>query len=134
MRATLVIRHGMNFVNDNGFHITQNGPALFRREQNVKRLRRGNQNVRRTLQHRSALRRERISGADSGANLRHQQPTFTSHLENFTQWHFEVLLNVVAECLERRNVQNFGAVLQLASQSLAYQTVNAGEKSRESLS
>src|SRR5437763_14256396 len=107
MRTTLVVSNSMNFIKDNGLDIAQNGPALFRRKQDVKRLRGGDQNMRRALQHGPAFRGQRIAGADGGANLRHQQAALTSHLENFAEWNFEVLLNVVAECLERRYVQNF---------------------------
>src|SRR5438046_212314 len=128
MRSALVISHSMDFIDNDSFDIAQNRPALFRREQNVKRLGGGDQNMRRAFQHRPAFGCERVTGADSGANLRHQQATLASYLENFAEWNFEVLLNVVAEGFERRNVQNFSAVLEFPGQSLAYQTINAGEK------
>src|SRR5882757_5543031 len=95
MRAALVIGYGVNFVHDYGFHVPQDGPALFRREQNVERLRRSNQNVRRAFKHGPALVRERVAGADRSANLRHQQAAFARHLKNFAERDFEVLLNVV---------------------------------------
>ena len=75
--------------------------------------------------------RERVAGADGGANLRHQQAAFAGHLQNFAKRNFEVLLNVVAEGLQRRDVQNFGAVVKFAGQGLAHQAINAGEKRRQ---
>ena len=100
MRPSLVISDRVDFVNDDGLDIAQNGPALFRRKQDVQRLRRGDQNVWRTLQHRPAFRRERVAGPDGGADLRHQQPTFACHLQDFAERNFQVLLNVVAQGLQ----------------------------------
>ena len=42
--------------------------------------------------------------------------------------HLEILLNVVAQRLQRRDVENFGAVVQIAGERLADQAVDAGEK------
>jgi hypothetical protein len=42
-----------------------------------------------------------IAGADGSANLRHQQPAFTCHLQNLAERDFKVLLDVVAERLQR---------------------------------
>jgi len=54
-------------------------------------------------------------------------------LQDLAQRHFQVLLNVVAQRLERRNVEDFGAVLQVAGNRLAHQAVNAGEECGERL-
>ena len=133
MRAALVVGDGVDFVDDDGFDIAQNRAALFRGQQNVKRLRRGDQNVRRPLQHGPALVHQRVAGADRGANLRHQQSALARHLQNFAQGHFEILLNIVAQRLQRRNVKNFSAVVQIAGQRLADQAIDAGEKCRQRL-
>ena len=128
MRAALVIRHGVDFIDDHGFDIAQNRAALLRGQQNVKRLRRGDQNMRRPLQHGPPLVHQGVAGADRGANLRHQQAALARHLQNFAKRHFEVFLDVVAQRLQRRDVEDFGAVLQIARQRLAHQPIDAGQK------
>src|SRR5579863_2766948 len=76
---------------------------------------------------------ERVASADCSPNLRHQEAAFTSHLQNFAERDFEVLLNVVAQSLQRRNVEHFRAILKIASQRLPHQSVNAGEERGEGL-
>ena len=128
MRSALVVGDGVNFIDNHRLNIAQNRAALIRGQQNVKRLRRGDQNVRRPLQHGAPLGHQRVAGADRGANLRHQQPALARHRENFPQRHLKIFLNVVAQRLQRRNVEDFGAVRQIARQRLAHQPINAGEK------
>src|SRR6476646_6423607 len=133
MRAALVIGYGVNFINDYGLNISQDGPALFRREEDVERLRRGNEDVRWAFEHGPALVHKRVTGRDGSANLRHEQAALSRHLKNFAERGFEVLLNVVAEGLERRDVEDFCPVLQISGQRLADQAVNAGKKCGQSL-
>ena len=128
VRAALVVGHGVDFVDDDGFDIAQNRAALFRGQQNVERLGRRDQNVRRPLQHGPALMHQRVAGADRGANLRHQQAALARHLQNLAQRPFEIFLDVVAQRLQRRDIQHFGAVVQITRQRLAHQTINAGQK------
>ena len=64
--------------------------------------------MRRPLQHRSPLRHQRVAGADGRANLRHQQSTLAGHLQDFPEWALKIFLDVVAEGLERRNVDDLG--------------------------
>ena len=80
-----------------------------------------------------ALVHQRVAGAHGGADLRHQQAALARHLQNFAERNFEVLLDVVAERLERRDVEYFGAVLQISGERLADQTIDAGEKRRQRL-
>ena len=128
VRAALVVGDGVDFVHDDGLDIAQNRAALFRGQQDVERLGRGDQNVRRPLQHRPPLVHQRVAGADGGANLRHQQSALARHLQNLAERDFEILLDVVAQRLQRRDVENFSAVVQIAGQRLAHQAINAGKK------
>ena len=59
---------------------------------------------------------------------RHQQAALAGHLQNFAQRDFEILLNVVAKGFERRNVEDFGAVSEIAGERLAHEAIDAGEK------
>ena len=107
MRATLVVGHRMDFVDDHGLDIAQNRPALIRSKQNVERLRRGHQNVRRPLQHGAPLVHQRVAGAHRSANFRHEQAALARHGKDFPQRHFQIFLDVVAQRLQRRDVENF---------------------------
>ena len=129
--AALVVGHRMNLVNDHGLNITQDCAALLRGKQDVERLRRRDKNMRRALQHRTPLVHERVAGADSGANLWHQEATFAGHLQNFAERDFEVLLDIVAQRLQRRNIKDLGAVLEITCHRFAHQSINAGEKCGE---
>ncbi len=133
MRAALVVGDGVDFVHDHGANGAQQFPALSRREQNVERFRRGDQNVRRALLHREAVVDERVAGAHGGANFGHQEAALVGQLENFSQRDVQILLNVVAQRFQRRNVQDFGLIEQVAGERFAHQHVNAGEKCGERL-
>ena len=61
------------------------------------------------------------------------RPRSPRHLQNLAQRAFEVFLDVVAQSLQRRDVEHFGAVVQIAGQRLADQAVDAGEKRGQSL-
>jgi hypothetical protein len=54
-------------------------------------------------------------------------------LQNFAQRDLKVLLNVVAEGFERRDVENLGAILEISSESLAYQSINTSKERGERL-
>ena len=131
VRAALVVGDGVDFIHDHRLDVAQNLPALLRREQDVKRFRRGHQDVRRPLQHGAALVHQRVAGADGGTDLRHQQTALARQLQDFAQRDFQILLDVVAQRLERRNIEDFGAVLEVAGQRLAHQAVDAGQKCRQ---
>ena len=133
MHTALVIRHGMNLVYDHGLDIAQDRAALVGSQQNVERFGSRNQNVRRPLQHGPPLVRERVAGADRRANFRHQQPALPRQSEDLSQRHFKILLDVVAQRLQRRDVENFGAVRQISSQGLAHQSVNTSEERGQGL-
>ena len=105
VRAAFVVRHGVDFIHDHRLNVAQDGAAFFRRQQDVKRLRRGNKDVGRMRQHRPAFRRQRVAGAHGGADGRHRQASRSRQRGDFTERHFQILANVVAQCLERRNIK-----------------------------
>ena len=59
---------------------------------------------------------------------RHQQAALARQLQDFAERDFQVLLDVVAQRLQRRDVEDFGPVVQLAGERFADQPINAGEK------
>ena len=82
-------------------------------------------------QHGAALMREGVSRTHGSANLRHEHAALSGELQNFAQRNFQVLLNVVTQCLEWRHVENFGLIHQLPAESLAHEAINADEESRQ---
>ena len=76
---------------------------------------------------------EGVAGPNRGANLWHQPTPLSRHLQDLAQRDFEVFLNVVAQGLQRRDIEDFGAVAKIASQSLAHQAVDASQKCRQGL-
>ena len=107
--------------------------SALRGEQNVERLGRGDQDVRRPLQHR---RRSCISVSPVRTAARIvgiSSPRCAGQRLNLAERHLEVFLDVVAERLQRRDVEDFGAVLQPAVERLAHQPVDAGQKRRQGL-
>ena len=113
VRAALVVGDGVDLVDDYGLDIAQNGAAAVCGEQNVERLGRGDQDVRRTLEHLAPLFHQRVAGAHGGANLGHQEAALGGQRQNLAERAVEVLLDIVAERLQRRDVQDFGAVVQI---------------------
>jgi hypothetical protein len=53
--------------------------------------------------------------------------------EDLAQRDLEILLDIVAQRLQRRDVENFGAVAQIAGERLAHQAINADEECGERL-
>ena len=133
MCAALVVCHGMDFIDNHGFHVPQNRAAFLGGEKDVQRLGSSHQNMRRPLQHGAALVHQRVPGAHRGANLRHQQTALPRHLQDFSERDFQVFLNVVAQSFQRRDVEDFSPVVQIARQRLAHQAINAGQKCGEGL-
>ncbi len=133
MRAALVVGHSVDLVDDDCVHAAQMLTALLRREQDVQRFGRGDQDVRRGLQHRAALGRRRVARPDSRAHRRAQVAALEGELLNFAQGGFQVLLNVVGERLERRNINHLGLTAEAPFDRLADQSVDADEERRERL-
>src|SRR4029077_2705669 len=101
VRTALIVRDGVNFVDDYGFDGFQNLAAFRGREQNIERFGCSDEDVRRTLEHFAALVHQRLPGADGGGNLGHQKTPFGGELQNFAERDLEIFLNVVAEGFQR---------------------------------
>ena len=128
VRAALVVRDRVDFVHDDRFDGPQDFAASCSSQQNVQGFRRSDQNVRRMPQHGAAFVRERVSGAHGRANFRHQHTALAGEFEDFAEWNFQVFLNVVAQRLERRHVENFRAVKQSSDKRFAHQAINTDQK------
>jgi len=89
------------------------------------------ENVRRFFQQGPALVHQRVAGADGGSKRRHQQPTLPCQGLNLAERHLEIFLDVVAECLERRDVENLCTILEPPVERFAHQPVDAGQERRQ---
>ena len=126
MGTALVVGHGVDFIHDNRFDVAQDGAASLGREQDVERFGRGDENMRRPHQHIPPFVHQGVAGAHTHANFGHQQAALGSFAKNFAQRDFEIFLDIVAQRLQRRDVQNFGRVLQCTGKRFADQLVDAG--------
>ena len=80
-------------------------------EQDVERLRRGDDDVRRPAVHLLPLARRRVAGADPGADVDVRQALPLQVLADAGERLLEVLLDVVRQRLERRDVDDLRLVL-----------------------
>jgi hypothetical protein len=106
VRAALVPGHRVDLVHDHGAGAAQHGPAPFRGQQQVERLRRGDQDVRRVLEHGGPFGRRRVTGPDRDADGRRGQPEPPGRRGDLPQRRLQVLLDVGGQRLQRRHVHH----------------------------
>src|SRR5579864_608378 len=80
VRAAFVVGDGVNLIDDDGFHGSEDLAAFCGSQQDVQGFWSRNQNVRGTGQHRAALVRQRISRANGCAYLRHEDAALRGKL------------------------------------------------------
>ncbi len=134
VRTSASADHGMDLVHDHRANRSQHLAASLGRQEQIQRFRRGDEDVRRRLQHRRPLGRGRVSssngrgdGGRSDASLRGEPPDRKARLG-------EILVDVGAQRLERRNVQHPCFVGQRRAQPLPGQPVERHEKRGERFS
>ena len=133
MRATLVRRDGVDFVDDQRPRGRQHPAPGLRAQQHVERFRRRHQDVRRAAAHSHALGGRRISRSHPGADLDIRQPAAPKAVADARQRRLQVAVNVVRQRLERRYVDHLGLVGQPPIETLADQFVDRREEGRERL-
>jgi len=133
VRAALVVRHGVDLVHDDGAGGAQHVARLLGGEQDEERFGRGDQHVRALFAHPLALPRGRVAGADGGANRRERNALGGRRGGDFGERHFQVDVDIVAQRLERRDVDDLGLVGERAETGGAHQPVEAEQKRGEGL-
>ena len=118
----------MNLVDDDRPRRRQHFAAGFGTEQDVQRFRRGHDDVRRRPAHTLALAGRRVAGAHPGADLHLRQPAPLQGLADAGERGFEVALNVVGQCLQRRDVDDLRLVRETAVHPLSDQGIYCREK------
>ena len=132
--AALVVRHGVDLVHDHRADVLQHPPPPLAGEQDEQRLRGGDQDVRRPLDHRRPHGRRGIPRAHLGADLDVRQPHRRQLAADPRQRLLQVLLDVVRQRLEWRDVDHRRLVRQSVSdQGPAHQIVDRREERRQRL-
>ncbi len=85
------------------------------------------------LHHPLALGRRRVAGTHRRTYSRQHEPALTRQRGNARERHVEVLVNVVAERFQRRDVEHLRRVGQAAVQTRAHEIVEADQERRERL-
>jgi len=110
VRAALVVDDGVNFVDDHGPRRLEHLPALLRGQQDEQRLGRRNQDVRRARKHPLAVGGESVTGAERGPDGRKRNAPLGGKGGDFGERRFQVLLDVVTQRFERRDVDHLDLV------------------------
>ncbi len=131
--AAAVAGERVDLVDDHGANVAQRLAAAFRGEQQVERLRRGDQDVGRAADHRLPLGLRRVAGAHAGPDRRRDEPELRGHLGDAGERLLEVALDVVAQGLQRRDVEDGRLVGQLAALRRAEERVDADEERGQGL-
>ncbi len=133
MGAALVWRQGVDLVDDHGPRRCQHGTAGLRRQQDVKRFRRGDEDMRRPPAHLCAFALRRIAGAYPGADFDARQTAGVQGLADPGKRRFQIFLDVVRQRLEGRDIDDLGGVLEPALEPLPHEAVDRGEEGGERL-
>ena len=133
MRAALVAGDGVDLVHDDGSGAGEHGPPALAGEEDVERFRGGHQDVRRLPAHRLARRARGVAGAHHGADAGAGLPGLGQGAVDARERHFQVLVHVVAERLERRDVDHPGRVGQRRPAAVPDQGVDGGEEPGQGL-
>ena len=128
VRAALVRHDRVNLVDDHRANVGEHAATALAGEKDVERLGSGHEDLRRLLHHFRAPVRRRVSGPDSGPDVDVLVAELFQRRANPLQWHLEVLVDVVAERLERRDVENAHAVFEALTQTSLNELVDRAEE------
>ena len=131
VRAPLVPGDRVDLVHDHGRGGGEQAAAALGGEQDVERLGGGDQDVRRTAHHPRAVAGRCVARPHHRADLRQRTAGSGGKTANPFQRLMEVLLDVVAERLERRHVHHIGAVRQPARLRLQHEAVQRPQERGE---
>ena len=133
VRAALGAGDRVQLVHDHAAHALQHRAAGFRGQQDEERLGRRDQDVRRRLAHAVALEGRGVAGAD-GVPDRHVVEALLEELvADAGERLLEVLLDVVRERLQRRDIEDVDFVRQTLLDALDHQVIDGREECRERL-
>jgi hypothetical protein len=123
----------VNLVDDHRRRRPQHLAAAFGRQQQIERLRRRHDEVRRRAQHRRAFALGRVASADGCGDPGWLEPRGLGEGSNPAPRLGKVLMDVGAERLQRRDVDDADFIRQRRPQAFLKQIVEGGEKRRQGL-
>ena len=133
VRPPARIDHGMDFVHDHRAHRAEHLPAALCGQEQVERFRRGDQDVRGRAKHRGAAGGRRVPGAHRRTDADGGQPLAHGELADGGERLFEVLVDVGAERLEGRDVEDPDLVLETMLEPFKQELVDRAQKGGEGL-
>ena len=128
VRAAFVPGQGVDFIDDDRADGAQDIPALAGRQEQVQGFGRGDENMGRAAKHVLSIFCGRVARADFDPYLRKEKSGGQGVSRNLTQRLPEILLHVVAQGLERRDVENLRVVGQVVGERLLEQGINRRQK------
>ena len=133
MATPLITDQGVDLVHDDGIHMAQHLAAALRGKHEVERFRGGDEDVGRSPHYRLALRGGGVAGAHHRPDVRAGVPHLPRQLRDLRQGLLKVALDVVAQRLEGRDVDDVDGVFQRRFLRLSQEPVYAGEEGGERL-
>ena len=133
VRAALVAGRRMDLIDDHRPRGPQRLAAALGGQQNEQRLRRGHQDVRRALDHPPPLPCLRIAGAHRRSDCGQANAAPRGQRGDLGQRPGEILLDVVAQRLQRRNVHHARSVRQISASRQADESIETDQKRRQGL-
>ena len=125
--------HGVDLVDDNGSNRAQHLSAAVRGEEEKQRFRRRHEDVRRRPHGCGAFRLRRVAGADPRRDPRGAQARRFCHPTDGGPRLRKVLVDVGAQRLQRRNVNDSNLIRERCRLALFEQAVDRGQKGGERL-
>ena len=131
--AALVAHQRVQLVDDHGAHVSQQRAAALGREHQVQRFRRRDQDVRRVTKDRRAGGLRRVACAQRGADLRRRDAHLSRDVTDAIERRLQVALDIAAQRLQRRDVDDIDAIRQSAVQPALHQRIDARKERRQRL-
>ena len=107
MRTSFVACQGVDFIHDDGANLPQVLSALGAGQEKVERLGRRHQDMRGPAEHGLSFRGWRITGPNSDSDWVWRKSFGESGFVDFLERNFEVPADIVAQCFEGGDVDDF---------------------------
>jgi len=131
--AAFVACQGVDLIDDHRLHVVQQSCGARRGKQQVERLGRGHQQVGGAAEHGLPFTGQRIACAQGNPPGRQDVAARLGSGTQLCQGQLEIAMDIVAECLERRDVHHLHAVCQRALQAAPQQPIETHQKRRQRL-
>ena len=129
----LVTHERVDLVDDDGAHAAQEGARTIGGEHQIQRLGGRDEHVRRTAHDGGARRSRSIPGPQGGTDGWRREAELHRRRADAFQRDLEVLLNVAAQRLERRDIDDLDAATEGSRQCILDEAIEAGEECGQGL-